>query len=93
MPSFKPKFLKCLLQFYIGRKGFLSLFGIICGLMINVITIPFYKRSCDDRAIMRMSEIISSNNMPQFGGIEWHKDEYEPRVVTRDPEEVKLKVS
>ena len=93
MPSIKPRFLKYLLRFYIGRKGFVSILGLICGLMINVITIPFYRRACDEGALMQMSEDAKSQYLPQLGGIELHKDEYEPRIVTRDPDEVALRVS
>ena len=77
------------LAFLSGRSGFSILLGITFGLTLNFAIIPIFEQPC-------VGSGISIAFLPTFhagSAANQKNDQYQPRIVTRNPEEIAQKVS
>lgn len=71
-----------ILSFLSSRQGFPFVLGIIIGLMANLVTMPFFERACDVHS--------NGNGLPSIQ--QDHIHQYQPLIVTRNPDEIAQKV-
>lgn len=74
-------------EFLNGKHGFPIVLGIIVGLTVNLVTVPFFEQACTEGDPTAEALVTIDNGQQPLPD-----EDFEPRVVTRDPEEIAQKV-